>query len=71
MIDAEGVLKKIERLGGSRKRFLKEEIEKFVGRYGRRRYEKFGKNQVEFVVSKLTERPVYYLWHNKKLTLRK
>jgi GNAT superfamily N-acetyltransferase len=71
MINAEGVLKKIERLAGSRKRFIKEEIGQFLGPYGRRRYEKFGKNQIEFVMSKLTERPIYYIWINRKLTLRK
>ncbi len=70
LIDAEGVQRKIERLGRWEGEFIESEIGRFLQSYGERRYEKTGLERTRFVLSKLTYRPVYYIWLNKNLELR-
>jgi hypothetical protein len=50
--------------------FIEEEISRFLQCYGRRRLMKPGLERTKFVLSKLTDRPVYYFWKNPKLELR-
>jgi hypothetical protein len=67
LIDAEGVQRKIERLGRQEGEFIESEIGHFLQSYGERWYEKAGVERMRFVLSKLTYRPVYYIWFNEKL----
>jgi GNAT superfamily N-acetyltransferase len=64
LIDAEGVQSKIERLGRREGEFIESEIWRFLQSYGERRYEGTSLKQIRFVLSKLTLRPVYYIWFN-------
>lgn len=70
LIDAEGVQRKIERLGRQEGEFIESEVGRFLQSYGERRYEGASLKQTRFVLSKLTFRPVYYIWFNKNLELR-
>jgi GNAT superfamily N-acetyltransferase len=70
LIDAEVVHRKIERLGRREEEFIESEIWRFLQSYGERRYERASLKQIRFVLSKLTLRPVYYVWLNKNLELR-
>jgi hypothetical protein len=66
LIDAEGVQRKVERLVGREGEFIESEIRRFLQSYGERRYEGTSLKQIRFVLSKLTDRPVYYIWFNPK-----
>ena len=46
--------------------FIELEIKRFLQSYGKRRYMPPGPERTRFVLSKLTERPVYYIWFNPK-----
>jgi hypothetical protein len=70
LIDAESVQRKIEQLGQREGKFIESEIGRFLQSYGKRHYEKTGVERTRFVLSKLTYRPVYYIWFNKNLELR-
>jgi GNAT superfamily N-acetyltransferase len=67
LIDTEGVQRKIERLGRREGEFVESEIRRFLQSYGKRRYERAGLERTGFVLSKLTFRPVYYIWFNEKI----
>ncbi len=70
LIDAEAVQGRIEQLGQLEGEFIEFEIRRFLQSYGERRYEGAGLERMRFVLSKLTARPVYYLWFNENLELR-
>jgi hypothetical protein len=70
LIDAEEVQRKIGRLGRREGEFIESEIKRFLQSYGERRYEKASVERMRFVLSKLTIRPVYYIWFNENLELR-
>jgi hypothetical protein len=70
LIDAEKVQQKLEQLGQQEGEFIESEIKRFLQSYGERRYEKAGLERTRFVLSKLTFRPVYYIWFNENLELR-
>lgn len=61
LIDAEKVWAKIEAMGEKERRFIERRMAEFLSCYGRRR-ERIGKERLEFVLSKMTMKPVYYLW---------
>jgi GNAT superfamily N-acetyltransferase len=67
LIDSEGVQGKLARLGQREGEFVESEIRGFLQSYGERRYERAGLERTGFVLSKLTFRPVYYIWFNEKL----
>jgi hypothetical protein len=64
LIDPEGVQRKLDRLGKQEAEFIESQIKHFLQSYGRRRYERAGLERTGFVLSKLTFRPVYYIWFN-------
>ena len=66
LIDSEGVQGKLARLGQWEAEFIESEIRHFLQSYGERRYERAGLERTGFVLSKLTFRPVYYIWFNEK-----
>jgi len=70
LIDAEKVQRKLERLGRRQAEFIESHINFFLQSYGKRRYEKAGAERTRFVLSKLTFRPIYYIWFNENLELR-
>jgi hypothetical protein len=55
---------------GQRTDFIEFEIARFIKSYGRRRLMQPGIERTRFVLSKLTDRPVYYLWQNPDIKLR-
>ncbi|MFH1370505.1 MAG: hypothetical protein ABII09_04385 [Planctomycetota bacterium] len=50
--------------------FIEHEMTRFLQGYGQRRLMKPGIERTRFIVSKLTDRPVYYLWKNQNVELR-
>ena len=52
------------RLGDSAAQFLELEIRRFLQSYSRRRDMPPGLDRTKYVLSKLTTRPVYYVWFN-------
>jgi len=70
LIDARAVQQKIEGLNEARLQFIEREIGLFLQGYGRRRYMPPGPDRTRYILSKLTERPVYYLWFNPEMELR-
>jgi GNAT superfamily N-acetyltransferase len=66
LIDAEVVQRKVEQLGRREGEFIESEIKQFLQSYGKRRYKRAGLERTGFVLSKLTFRPVYYIWFNEK-----
>lgn len=67
LIDSEGVQGKLARLGQREAEFIELQIRHFLQSYGKRRYERAGLERTGFVLSKLTFRPVYYIWFNEKV----
>jgi hypothetical protein len=70
LIDSEGVQRKLARMGQLEAEFIERQIKHFLQSYGKRRYEKAGLERTRFVLSKLTLRPVYYIWFNEKIGYR-
>lgn len=58
------VHKRVENLPNQKAGFIEHHIKKFLQSYGRRRRMAPSPERTEFVLSKLTERPVYYIWFN-------
>ncbi|MGD0077904.1 MAG: hypothetical protein ABSB91_04660 [Sedimentisphaerales bacterium] len=61
---------KLRLRGNDKSEFIEREITRFLQCYGRRRLMPPGIERTEFVLSKLTDRPVYYLWKNPTIELR-
>jgi len=61
LIDARGVQRKIESLGKRKAVFLEKQIKSFLQSYGRRRKMSPGIERTRYVISKLTDRPIYYI----------
>jgi len=50
--------------------FIEQEMARFLQGYGQRRLMPPGIERTKFILSKLTERPVYYFWKNPCVELR-
>ncbi len=50
--------------------FIENEMTRFLQSYGQRRLMQPGIERTRFVLNKLTDRPVYYLWKNPNIELR-
>jgi hypothetical protein len=50
--------------------FIESEMVRFLKSYGRRRLMQPGIERTRFILNKLTDRPVYYLWRNPQVELR-
>jgi len=70
LIDAEVVQERLVQLEGSEAEFIETQIKDFLASYGRRRDMRAGMERTRYVLSKLTARPVYYIWVNENLELR-
>ncbi len=64
------VQRKIEQLLPSKAEFIEQQIKTFLQSYGKRRQMKPGIERTRYVLSKLTFRPVYYIWFNEKIGFR-
>lgn len=67
LLDPQKVQQKIEQLQGTEARFIEHQIKTFLQSYGKNRNSRAGLERTRFVLSKLTERPVYYIWFNPKI----
>lgn len=70
LIDAEEVQGKLDKLEQREAWFIEVEIRRFLESYGKRKYDEPGLERTRFLLSKLTARPVYYVWFNANLELR-
>jgi len=70
LIDPRLVQQKLDKLKWPAADFIACETNKFLQSYGQRRLMQPGIDRTRFVLSKLTDRPVYYLWKNPKVELR-
>jgi len=70
LINSERVQQKLDRLERREGEFIEHQIKHFLQSYGKRRYERAGLERTRFVLSKLTLRPVYYIWFNEKVGLK-
>ena len=64
-IDARAVQQHIESLSQGKRLFIEREMKRFLAGYGKRKNMPAGLERTQFVLSKLTDRPVYYLWLNQ------
>ena len=67
LINSEIVQRKIEKLRRQKADFIERQIRCFLQSYGARRNMHPGIERTRYVLSKLTERPVYYIWFNKEI----
>ena len=74
LIDPGVVQQKLEKLRtedrGQRADFIDGEMARFLQSYGQRRLMQPGIERTRFVLNKLTDRPVYYIWRNQQAELR-
>jgi ABC-type ATPase with predicted acetyltransferase domain len=63
-IDAQAVHERMCGLAVGQKKFLEIQMQKFLQSYGKRKYMPHGVERMRYVLSKLTYRPVYYIWRN-------
>ncbi|MCK4292646.1 MAG: hypothetical protein KAY65_05575 [Planctomycetes bacterium] len=69
LIDPQCVRQKLARLDKAQAGFIEREIKAFLQSYGRRRDMLPGLERTRYVLSKLTFRPVYYIWFNPNLEM--
>lgn len=65
LISPEKVQQRLDKLGEAEAEFIELQIRDFLQSYGERRYQEAGLERTEFVLSKLTGRPIYYIWFNE------
>ncbi|MCJ7730561.1 MAG: hypothetical protein MUO27_11900 [Sedimentisphaerales bacterium] len=70
LIDPRLVQQKLDKLKWPAADFIEHEMNKFLQGYGQRRLMQPDIDRTRFIASKLTDRPVYYLWRNPNLELR-
>jgi len=73
LIGPELVQQKLDSLPDTRRPmldFIESEMARFLQSYGRRRLMPPGIERTQFILSKLTDRPVYYLWQNQSIKVR-
>jgi hypothetical protein len=68
LIDPVRVQHKFEKLCDSQARFIEQQVRHFLKNHGRRRDMPPGIERTQYILTKLTVRPVYYIWFNPKFT---
>ncbi|MHC4507398.1 MAG: hypothetical protein ACYTAO_00380 [Planctomycetota bacterium] len=66
LIDAAKVQQKLDALTNARAQFIERSIHQFIKGHGRRRDMPPGLERTRYILSRLTARPVYYIWFNPK-----
>lgn len=69
-IDAGAVYKKLKLLDERRKSFIDRQFGIFLQSFGKRKFMPESIEKIRYVLSKLTFRPVYYIWNNPKKLLQ-
>jgi len=69
LIDAQKVYSKLSHLPGKEAEFIELQIRWFLQSYGKRRLMTASLERTNFVLDKLTARPVYYIWFNPNLVI--
>jgi len=64
LTDPQKAQQRLSQLKGAEAEFIKLQIRKFLQSYGKRRQMQPGLEQTIYTLSKLTLRPVYYIWFN-------
>lgn len=67
LVEPQKVQEKLERLRGDKAKFIEMQIREFLQSYGKRRNMEAGSERIRYVLSKLTARPIYYIWFNPKI----
>jgi GNAT superfamily N-acetyltransferase len=67
LIDPQLVEEKLGRLLMAERDFIDRQMEIFLQSYGERRLMRAGLERTRFILSKLSHRPVYYIWFNPKM----
>ncbi|MFQ6034389.1 MAG: hypothetical protein ACE5NM_00890 [Sedimentisphaerales bacterium] len=67
LIDAQQVQRKLQQLRWPKADFIEQQLQRFLQSYGKRRHMPPGLQRTRFILSKLTVRPVYYIWFNPRL----
>ena len=70
LIDPVTVQRKIQRLPKKAAEFIESEFRLFVQSYADRRYSRPSLKRTTFILNKLTDRPVYYIWFNQGIGFR-
>ncbi len=68
LIDPVQVHCDIKHLTKKNRQFIEREISIFLKSFGNKRYTGHSPERTRFVLTRLTERPVYYIWFNKSLS---
>lgn len=66
LVDPKSVLRRLEKLPANKAEFIEGQIASFLQSYGRRRDMPAGDERTRYVLTKLTCRPIYYIWFNPK-----
>lgn len=66
LVDAAKVQQKLDGLTNARARFIEQSICQFLKAHGKRRDMPPGLERTRYILSRLTARPVYYIWFNPK-----
>ncbi len=69
LIDTKKVRQRVEQLPRKEAKFIELQIQSFLQCYGKRRNMSPGLERTRFVLSKLTARPVYYIWFNPEIAI--
>ncbi|MEJ2647069.1 MAG: hypothetical protein P8016_01515 [Sedimentisphaerales bacterium] len=64
-VDPRQVHNTIELLCERKKKFIEREFRVFLKSFGNKRYSVHSQERTRFVLTRLTERPTYYIWFNK------
>ena len=67
-INPQAVQDKLDGLAPAGAEFIERQIRDFLQSYGKRRQMEPGIERTRYVLSKLTARPVYYIWFNPQIT---
>jgi hypothetical protein len=65
-IDVEKAQRKLDKLDAAGREFIEQEMRHFLKNHSGYRYMQAGLRRTRYVLSKLTARPVYYIWFNPK-----
>ena len=68
LIDPQIVQRKLSRLSRTETEFIDVEIKHFLKGYGSRRNMPPGLEKTRYILSRLTDRPVYYIWFNEDIS---
>jgi hypothetical protein len=66
LIDAQAAYAQLRNLTAGQSLFIERELKRFVQCYGKH-CKAIDENSMRFVLSKLCDRPVYYLWLNESI----